>query len=66
MKTTILIPKICKVGFNERTDTFTGMLGYIIYFDGKKWRKETSWRLVFDQRNDLLIKERSQSWPQVQ
>jgi len=43
MKTTILIPKICKVGFNERTDTFTGMLGYIIYFDGKKWRKETSW-----------------------
>lgn len=43
MKSTIFIPKLCKVGFNERSDTYTGMLGYIIYNDGKKWRKEDSW-----------------------
>ena len=39
----ILIPKRCKVGFNERADTFTKMLGYVIMHDGKKWRKEDSW-----------------------
>ena len=43
MKTTIIIPKKIKVGFNPRTDTYTGMLGYVIYHDGKVWRKETSW-----------------------
>ena len=43
MKENIFIPKKCKVGFNERADTYTGMLGYVIYFDGKKWRKEPSW-----------------------
>lgn len=44
MKSTIFIPKLCKVGFNERSDTYTGMLGYVIYNDGKKWRKEESWK----------------------
>lgn len=43
MNTNILIPQKCKVGFNPRQDTYTGMLGYIIYNDGKVWRKEKSW-----------------------
>lgn len=43
MKSTIFIPKKCKVGFNKRQDTYTGKLGYVIYNDGKVWRKETSW-----------------------
>lgn len=41
--TTINIPKKCKVGFNTREDTYTKKLGYIIYHDGKVWRKENSW-----------------------
>lgn len=43
MKNNLIIPKKCKVGFNERSDTFTGMLGYIIMHCGKVWRKENSW-----------------------
>jgi hypothetical protein len=43
MKSTIFIPKKIKVGFNLRSDTYTGKLGYVIYHDGKVWRKETSW-----------------------
>lgn len=43
MKSTLIIPKLCKVGFNKREDTYTGKLGYIIYHDGKVWRKEKSW-----------------------
>lgn len=43
MKNTIFIPKKIKIGFNPRTDTYTGKLGYVIYHDGKKWRKEDSW-----------------------
>lgn len=43
MKSTIFIPKKCKIGFKERSDTFTGKLGYVIYHDGKVWRKENSW-----------------------
>jgi hypothetical protein len=43
MKSTIFIPKKCKVGFNKRQDTYTGKLGYVIYNDGKIWRKKTSW-----------------------
>lgn len=43
MKSTIFIPKKCKVGFNTRNDTYTGKLAYVIYNDGKVWRKETSW-----------------------
>ena len=37
------IPKKIKVGFNIREDTYTKKLGYVIYFDGKVWRKEKSW-----------------------
>jgi len=43
MKDKLFIPKKCKVGFNLRSDTYTGKLGYIIYHDGKVWRKEGSW-----------------------
>lgn len=39
----LIIPTKCKVGFNTRPDTYTGKLGYIIYNDGKVWRKEPSW-----------------------
>src|SRR5581483_10905297 len=41
---TIFLPKRINVGYQKRTDTFTGKLAYVIYFDGKgKLRKETSW-----------------------
>ena len=43
MRETIFIPKKIKVGFNERSDTYTKKLGYVIYHDGKIWRKEPSW-----------------------
>jgi len=43
MKSNIIIPKKIKVGFCNRTDTYSGKLGYIIMFDGKAWRKEKSW-----------------------
>jgi hypothetical protein len=39
----LYIPKKCKVGLQLREGTYTGKLGYIIYHDGKVWRKETSW-----------------------
>ena len=42
-KTNLYIPKKCKVGLQRREGTYTGKLGYIIYHDGKVWRKETSW-----------------------
>lgn len=41
--TQLFIPTKCKVGFNPRSDTYTGKLGYVIAHDGKKWRKELSW-----------------------
>lgn len=45
MKTNIFIPKRINVGYQERSDTYTGKLGYIIYYDEKgKLRKETSWQ----------------------
>lgn len=43
MNTKLFIADKIKVGFNPRTDTYTGLLGYVIGFDGKKWRKEPSW-----------------------
>lgn len=45
MKTNLYIPKKIKVGFQERSDTFTGKLAYVIYFDDKNvLRKEKSWQ----------------------
>ncbi len=44
MKTNIFVPSKINVGFQNRQDTYTGKLAYVIYFDEKgKLRKETSW-----------------------
>lgn len=44
MNTNIFVPKQINVGFQNRKDTYTGKLAYVIYFDAKgKLRKETSW-----------------------
>lgn len=44
MKTEMFIPSKIRVGFRERSDTFTGKLAYVIYYDEKgKIRKQTSW-----------------------
>lgn len=54
MKTEFFTPKKLKVGFQSRTDTYTGKLAYIIYFDEKgKLRKEASW----ESWRDKSIKE---------
>lgn len=40
----IFIPKKLKVGYQERSDTFTKRLAYVIYYDERgKLRKERSW-----------------------
>jgi hypothetical protein len=40
----LYIPEKIKIGFQNRSDTYTGKLGYIIYFDERgKLRKEQSW-----------------------
>lgn len=43
MNDKLFIADKIKVGFNLRKDTYTGVLGYVIGHDGKKWRKEPSW-----------------------
>jgi len=44
MKSNLYIPKTITVGFRERSDTFTGKLGYVIYTDHKGvLRKQASW-----------------------
>lgn len=44
MKSNIFIPKIINVGYQNRSDTYTGKLAYVIYYDEKGvLRKETSW-----------------------
>lgn len=44
MNTNIFIPEKINVGFQNREDTYTKKLAYIIYFDEKgKLRKEASW-----------------------
>lgn len=53
--TNLFIPKKIRVGFQNRRDTFTGKLGYIIYYDEKnKIRKETSWKGWCDQKIPAL------------
>lgn len=50
MKSTLYIPKRIKVGYQNRDDTYTKKLAYVIYFDDKgKLRKETSWQSWRDQ-----------------
>lgn len=44
MRSNIFIPKQVNVGYQERNDTYTKKLAYVIYFDNKGvLRKETSW-----------------------
>lgn len=50
---TIMIPKKCKVGFQNREDTFTGKLAYVIYYDEKNvLRKENSWNSWRDEKQE--------------
>lgn len=50
MKANIFIPKKINVGFQNRDDTYTGKLAYVIYYDKKgKLRKEKSWNSWRDQ-----------------
>lgn len=51
----IFIPKDISVGFQNRSDTYTGKLAYVIYTDQKgKLRKETSWNSWRDNKIDPL------------
>ena len=44
MNTQLFIPKKIKVGYQNRNDTYTKKLAYVIYYDNKgKLRKEASW-----------------------
>lgn len=44
MTAKIFIPETCRVGFQEREDTFQKKLAYVIYYDSYgKLRKEKSW-----------------------
>jgi hypothetical protein len=45
------IPSKIKVGYNKRTDTYTGKLAYVIYYDEKgKLRKVDSWTSWCDKK----------------
>lgn len=49
----IYIPKKIKVGYQNRNDTYTKKLAYVIYYDEKgKLRKETSWNNWRDKKID--------------
>lgn len=51
MKLNLFIPKKINVGFQERKDTYTKRLAYIIYYDEKGvLRKEKSWQSWRDDR----------------
>jgi hypothetical protein len=57
---TIFLPSKIQVGYCKRTDTYTGKLAYVIYFDQKgKLRKEKSWESWRDkdQGTDLFENE---------
>ena len=48
---TIYVPKKINVGYQNRNDTYTGKLAYVIYYDEKgKLRKETSWNSWRDEK----------------
>lgn len=58
MNNNIFIPKKINVGFQNRNDTYTKMLAYIIYFDTKGiLRKEKSWESWRDKKIDNIIYE---------
>lgn len=49
------IPKTIHIGLQNRKDTYTGKLAYVIYTDGKGVkRKETSWQSWRDKKIDPI------------
>ena len=49
----LLVPNRIRVGFQNRSDTYTQQLAYVIYYDMKgKIRKETSWQSWRDKSID--------------
>lgn len=53
MSSSIFIPKDIKVGYQNRKDTYSEKLAYIIYYDEKgKLRKEASWKSWHDNKID--------------
>lgn len=47
----LFIPQKIKVGFQNRSDTYTGKLAYVIYYDQKGvLRKKTSWESWRDEQ----------------
>lgn len=56
MNNNIFLPKKINVGFQNRSDTYTKKLAYIIYFDTKGiLRKEKSWESWRDKKIDNII-----------
>ena len=56
MKSNIFIPEKINVGFQNRSDTYTKKLAYIIYYDQKGvLRKETSWNSWRDDKIENVI-----------
>lgn len=61
MKSSIFIPKTINVGYQNRSDTYTGKLAYVIYYDEKgKLRKEASWN---SWRDDKIPNEEFENVP---
>jgi len=57
----IFIPKKIRIGYQERKDTYTGKLAYVIYYDEKgKIRKEPSWN---NWRNDSIEADEYENLP---
>ena len=51
MNSTIFLPKTIKVGYQSRSDTYTGQLAYVIYYDQKNvLRKSKSWESWRDKK----------------
>lgn len=56
----LIIPEKLNVGFQKRSDTYTGKLSYIIYWDAKGvLRKQTSWESWRDKNipNEVFLNE---------
>ena len=55
MHSNIFIPKKLNVGFQNRDDTYTKKLAYVIYYDEKgKLRKQASWESWRDKKIDPI------------
>jgi len=55
MNGNVFIPQKLKIGFQERSDTYTKKLAYVIYFDEKgTLRKEASWQSWRDKKIDPI------------